>query len=122
MERDDDQWKDDCIELSIDPNNTRTDYFYLVTNSAGVPYDALASIGMNINKAWNGKWKTAASRSAEKWTVEFELPFKTFGEPKPGVNWLIGLNRSGENIRQSWTDGSYHSPNSFRTVQMTEEK
>ena len=77
---------------------------------------------MNINKAWNGKWKTAASRSAEKWTVEFELPFETFGEPKPGVNWLIGLNRSGENIRQSWTDGSYHSPNSFRTVQMTEEK
>ena len=122
MERDDDQWKDDCIELSIDPNNTRTDYFYLVTNSAGVPYDALASIGMNINKAWNGKWKTAAPRSAEKWTVEFELPFETFGEPKPGVNWLIGLNRSGENIRQNWTDGSYHSPNSFRTVQMTEEK
>ena len=57
-----------------------------------------------------------------KMTVEFELPFKTFGEPKPGVNWMIGLNRYGENIRQSWTDGSYHSPNSFRTVQMTEEK
>ena len=116
MERDDDQWKDDCIELSIDPNNTRTDYYYLVVNSAGIQYDALASAGMNINKAWNGQWKTSASKSKDKWTVEFELPFSTFGPPKPGADWLIGLNRTGENIRQSWTDGSYHSPNSFRTV------
>ncbi len=122
MKRDDDQWRDDCIELSVDPNNTRTDYFYLVTNSAGIQYDALASVGMNINKAWNGQWKTAASKSADKWTVEFELPFETFGTPKPGVNWLIGINRSGRGIiRQSWTDGSYHSPNSFRTASLTEE-
>ncbi len=122
MERDDDQWKDDCIELSIDPNNTRTDYFYLAVNSAGIQYDALASVGMNINKAWNGQWKTAASKSKDKWTVELELPFSTFGTPKPGVDWLIGLNRSGRGmIRQSWTDGSYHSPNSFRTVTLTEE-
>ncbi len=119
--RDDDQWKDDCIEFCLDPNNTRTDYFYLVVNPLGVQYDALASVGMNINKAWNGKWKTAASKTADKWIVEMELPFETFGTPKPGVNWLVGINRSGENIRQSWTDGSYHSPNSFRTVQMTEE-
>lgn len=122
MERDDDQWKDDCIELSIDPNNTRTDYYYLVTNSAGVQYDALASVGMNINKAWNGKWKTAVSKSGDKWTVEFELPFATFGTPKDGEDWLIGINRTGSGIHQSWTDGSYHSPNSFRTVRMTGKK
>ena len=122
MKRDDDQWKDDCIELSVDPDNTRTDYYYLVTNSAGVQYDALASVGMNINKAWNGKWKTAVSKSGDKWTVEFELPFATFGMPKEGVDWLIGINRTGSGIRQSWTDGSYHSPNSLRTVRMTGEK
>jgi Domain of unknown function (DUF1083). len=65
MERDDDQWKDTNIELSLDPNNTRTDYFYLVTNSAGIQYDALASVGMNINKRGtaNGKRRRQKPRT-----------------------------------------------------------
>lgn len=116
--RDDAQYQDDCIELFLDPNNTRTDYFYLVANAAGVQYDAMASVGMNINLKWNGKWRSAAGREKDKWILEFELPFSTFGKPQPGINWLLGINRTGENIRQSWTDASYHNPASFRTIDM----
>lgn len=120
-QRDDDQWKDDCIEISLDPANSRTDYYYLVVNPAGVQFDALASAGMNINKAGNGDWVSRSSVEPGRWIVEFELPFSTFGTPGEGAVWLLGLNRSGENIRQSWTDGSYHSPNSFRTMEVSGE-
>lgn len=116
--RDDAQYQDDCVELCLDPNNTRTDYFYLVANAAGVQYDAMASVGMNINIKWNGKWKSAAGKEKDRWILEFELPFSTFGKPQQGVNWLLGINRTGENIRQSWTDASYHNPASFRTIDM----
>ncbi len=114
--RDDDQWSDDCIELCLDPQNTRTDYYYLVVNSLGVQYDALASTGLSIDKGWNGKWHAATSKDRDSWTLEVELPFTTFGKPDSDATWLLGINRSGENIRQSWTDGSYHNPNSFKTL------
>lgn len=119
MKRDDGQYQDPCVELFIDPNNTRTDYYYLVINAAGVQYDAMASVGMNINLKWNGKWKSVVGKEKDRWILELELPFSTFGEPKADVNWLMGINRTGNNLRQSWTDASYHNPASFRTLDVS---
>ena len=116
LERDDDQWKDDCIELCLDPDNTRTDYYYLIVNSIGKQYDAMASVGLKINKKWDAEWRTASYKGKDYWTIIFELPFATFGTPNSDSNWLMGINRSGHNIRQSWTDGSYHNPNSFKSL------
>ena len=48
--------------------------------------------------------------------IEVEMPFRTFGEPKPDKPWLWGLNRS--HTRSSWTDGAFHSPNSFRVIHL----
>jgi hypothetical protein len=116
LKRDDDQWKDDCIELCLDPDNTRTDYYYLIANSIGKQYDAMASIGLKINKKWDTQWRVANYKGKDYWTVIFELPFASFGTPTAESNWLMGINRSGHNIRQSWTDGSYHNPNSFKSL------
>ena len=107
---------DDGIEMCLDPNNTRTDYYWLCVNADNVTIDALASVGMNINRKWEGEWRTAASKHADHWVIEVEMPFKTFGEPKPDKPWLWGLNRS--HTRSSWTDGAFHSPNSFRVIHL----
>jgi len=118
-EHDDNQWADDCIELFVDPQMTRTDYYHLAINSLNAHYDALASIGMNFDKGWNGRWNTAVSKGKDRWILEVELPFETFGgKAEEDSQWLLGINRSvaGRRTNSSWTDGSYHNPNSFRVI------
>ena len=71
-----------------------------------------------LDKKEDGEWTSATSRHDDHWVVEIEFPFSTFGEPAEGIPWLLGLNRCGPGIRQSWTDATYHSPNSFKTLRM----
>ena len=118
VEKDGQVYRDDGVELYLDPNNTRISYYWIVVNSAGVRCDAEASVGMNIDTSWDGEWTSATSRHEDHWVVEIEFPFSTFGEPAEGIPWLLGLNRCGLGIRQSWTDATYHSPNSFKTLRM----
>ena len=118
VEKDGQVYRDDGVELYLDPNNTRISYYWIVVNSAGVRCDAEASVGMNIDTSWDGEWTSATSRHDDHWVVEIEFPFSTFGEPAEGIPWLLGLNRCGLGIRQSWTDATYHSPNSFKTLRM----
>ena len=118
VEKDGQVYRDDGVELYLDPNNTRISYYWIVVNSAGVRCDAEASVGMNINTGWDGEWTSATSRHDDHWVIELAFPFSTFGEPAEGIPWLLGLNRCGSGIRQSWTDATYHSPNSFKTLKM----
>lgn len=113
-----DCYLDDGIEMCIDPMNTRTDYYWLCVNTRCTYIDALASLGMNINVKWNGKWRRAAKVYPDRWVIECEFPYSTFGRPKPGKAWLMGLNRCGPMRYESWTDATVHSPNSFRTLIM----
>ena len=107
---------DDGIETYLDPNNTRTDYYWLCVNVNNLRIDALASVGLKFDYRWNGKWRTATSRHADHWIVEMELPFATFGQPVPGKPWLWGVNRS--HTHYSWTDGAFQSPNSFKVIHL----
>lgn len=117
---DDDQWSDNSIELFIDPQRTRLQYYYLVANSLGSKFDALGSPGPSIDKNWNGKWNAKVSKGDKCWWLEIKLPMKTFKVKDFENPWHMGICRSrrnkdgGEN--SSWTDGSYHNPASFRTV------
>lgn len=116
--KDDAVYMDDGIELCLDPMNTRTDYYWICVNTLGTYVDSLASIGMNINRKWDGEWRRAAKVYADRWGIEIEFPYATFGAPKEGKAWLMGLNRCGPGRYESWTDATVHSPNSFRTLIM----
>lgn len=115
---DTDCYLDDGLEMCLDPMNTRTDYYWLCVNTRGAYIDALASLGMNINKKWNGRWRRATKVYPDRWVIECEFPYATFGKPLPGKAWLMGLNRCGPMRYESWTDATVHSPNSFRTLIM----
>ena len=117
-QRDEDVYMDDGVELYLDPNNTRTDYFWVCVNTIGTVEDALASVGMNINHAWNGKFRTASKVYDDRWVIEVEFPYAVFGGVKPDTPWLMGVNRCGPGYQSSWTDATVHSPSSFRTLIM----
>ena len=117
-QRDDDVYQDDGFELCLDPMNTRTDYYWICVNTLGTVQDALASIGMNIDLKWNGDFRVATKVYDDHWVIEAEFPYSLFGAPQKGKPWLMGLNRCGNWTNTSWTDGTVHCPNSFRTLIM----
>ena len=116
-ERDGKIWSDDCIELFLDAKFTRGEYRHLTINSKSALWDAKVGIGFQVDSKWDGQWSAKASVAADRWIVEIELPFSTFGSGGPKQPWLLGINRSrgGRDAcpNSSWTDGSYHNPQSF---------
>lgn len=64
-------WKDDCIELFLDPKLDRSTFRQLVVNSLGKVL-AVDSTGAK----WQPKVKVAAKVMADRWRVELVLPLE----------------------------------------------
>ena len=76
--RDEDLVKDDSVAILLDTFYDRRNAFLFRTNSLGAQYDALITDeGVDINVTWDEKWAVAAARSAEGWTAEVMIPFKS---------------------------------------------
>ncbi len=76
--RDADLVKDDSVAILLDTFYDRRNAFLFRTNSLGAQYDALVTDeGVDINVTWDEKWAVAAARSAEGWTAEVMIPFKS---------------------------------------------
>ena len=79
MERDADLSADDRIELLIDSFHDRHNAFYFSTNPPGALVDGLIIENGELNKNWNAIWYVRTRRSADGWTAEFAIPFKSIG-------------------------------------------
>lgn len=99
---------DDYLEVLLDTyNNRRTGYIFYV-NPNGVQRDGLLFGGMSYNMDWDGIWEGSAAISAEGWTAEMALPFKTLSfDPKNdtwGINLIRAIRRKREDIAWSQND------------------
>lgn len=117
-------YRDDCIQLFIDPNRTDTDYFTFSVNSRGTVRDTK---GKNI--AWNAEIRAMASVSAATWCVEIEIPLCDL-ELAPGTAatpWgfnLTRVRRAGAGAELSTfarIRGTFHQPTEFRPLHLPSE-
>lgn len=104
-------YTDDCIELYLQPDLAKPDYFQFVANALGTQYE-----GRGTDKTWNGEWEAAVSTSGGSWRLEIGIPFATLGiQPKPeaelGFN-IIRDDKSSGGEPISWC-GAYHTPDSW---------
>ncbi len=100
MRRDDGRiWRNDHLELFLDPTPDTDDYFHLLVDRAGNIFDSRRAPDdvTPRNEAWNGAWQAATAATEEGWTAEFAIPFAALGaEPaKPGDLWRFKLGRDG---------------------------
>jgi hypothetical protein len=104
--RDGSCFKQECLELFIDPYGTREKKYHFMLNPvADSSYDARFgfiedSLDPRFGKSdvtWNGAWEYTASVDKEKqcWTAVVQIPFATLGvpAPQPGVNWTMDVAR-----------------------------
>lgn len=136
--RDDPTYKDDAVEIFINPNPQQTFYYGLEMNAKGVLYDyfyafpqlLLARIdfsGVQLATNIRGTLNQTADQD-QGWTLELAIPWKNFSEltkklpPEVGSAWHVNLNRwdgTEPNRRLSvWSDTAQptanpHNPSRF---------
>lgn len=110
--RDGQVWNDDCVEVFLSPKINAEPYYQFLVNAIGTQCD-LKVTGSGFNKipSWDGDWKAAATRTADGYTVEIELPFRMFGRPE-AETWRIAFARENKVSQEdsSWPPmrGSFH--------------
>ena len=121
-------WEDDSVELFLDTNLDRVDYFHLIVNSQGryqARYCPNGEAGIdNRGSPWDAapEIKTTINREAKQWDCEILIPFDRLGgTPQKGTRWAVNFTRSfrGQNnpgsavqnwflvYRERW---NYHRP------------
>ncbi len=103
-------WRDDSIELFIQPGSGLP-YYHIAVNSLGATYDAVNRKIMESDVSWESGLKAAASRGESAWFVEIEIPIAGFGvgAVKPGDSWRVNLCRQ----RKAFAENSSWSPLRF---------
>jgi hypothetical protein len=104
---------DDMVVLLFDPFHDKKSGFVFATNPNGAMSDALVTDeSPRLNTDWQGVWRVAAERTADGWTAEFAIPFRTLRYPsRPGgdawgFNALRVVRRKNEEaLWSAWSRG-----------------
>lgn len=89
--------ENDIFGISLDPQNLKQYAQAFQTTPYGNQRDLQNFNGNNFDTGWNTLWKVRTQRTAEGFTVEFAIPFKTlrYNAPQNGepVEWGVTLVR-----------------------------
>ncbi|MGH9751514.1 MAG: DUF5916 domain-containing protein [Blastocatellia bacterium] len=94
MARDADLEIDDSVAILLDTFHDRRNAFYFATNPAGALVDGLVvenQSGINFN--WNAIWNVRAQRTAQGWSAEFAIPFKSLSFNQGQDVWGFNFSR-----------------------------
>jgi hypothetical protein len=108
-QRDDPTYRDDAVEIFINPKPEQSDYIGLEMNARAVLYDYFRAFPKHVLRRYdlaNVQLATdlrgtlnARGDEDEGWTLELAIPWANFDElgsrtaPKPGTEWRAILNR-----------------------------
>jgi uncharacterized protein DUF5916 len=94
LARDADLDVDDRILIVIDPFFDHRNGFFFAVNPAGARADGqIANNSERLSLEWDGIWNARARITAEGWTTEIEIPFKSLRfKPGQGV-WGLNVER-----------------------------
>jgi len=98
-DRDADVWRDDCIEIFLDPTPGTDDFHQFVINSKGVVVDLGYHLrkGERSTRTWDlDGLRVAAAAGKDAWDLEVAFPYAGFGRtrPEPGEEWLFNVCES----------------------------
>jgi hypothetical protein len=109
-------FKDDSVEIFLDPKGDGKDYFHLAANVLGTTFQQ-----RDTSIAWSADWVAVTGRESNAWTAEIAIPFSALKTTAPsnGTVWRANFcrnrvaSRTQETTCWSATYGSYHTPARF---------
>jgi hypothetical protein len=124
--RDGEVWRDDDLEIFLDPGKKKdpSDYFQLVVNALGTLTDQRGAPDVSGDVAWDCKGCTVkAAKDKDSWAIEMAIPLKALGVTKPlaGARWGVNFARdrkAGAAEKSSWANmgPQWHQPDQFATI------
>jgi len=111
---DGDVFRDDSIELFLQPDLAKPKYYQFITNALGSRYD-----GTGRDRSWDGSWRAAVAKTDTGWSLEGAISFSTFSAQKlkSGDRWGISIVRNEKAYRETscWNDlaDDFHNPRAF---------
>jgi hypothetical protein len=93
MVRDGQFGSDDRIQIVLDTYRDQRNAFYFATNPAGVLVDGLLFANGQSNMNWDAIWNVRARRTAQGWSAEFAIPFKSLSFPGGSRPWGFNFAR-----------------------------
>jgi hypothetical protein len=120
--RDDGQWRDDCVEVVLQPQK---DYYHFILTTIGSRYDAVTRNG-EADESWNPEWQYAVRKDADRWSAEIAIPFAILAaRPKVGERWRANLCREEQPHGElsTWSAGhtGFEEPERFGTLVFADE-
>ncbi|HSW46712.1 MAG TPA: hypothetical protein VLM89_14210, partial [Phycisphaerae bacterium] len=90
-DRDGKVWRDDSVEVMVDPTGMGKNVYHIVVNSTGNVYDAY-----NKEGKWDAKLVTKAATDDKGWSVTIGIPFAALKAkmPEPGQAWAANFFRN----------------------------
>jgi hypothetical protein len=119
--RDEEVWKEENIQIFIDPENSGREYFQFAVNPKGTVWDARCTAGGSIDPIFNADCGTACKVLSDRWILEMKISAASLNSKilETGI-WKMNILRN----RQALDNGGYstlgigkfNNPASYRTV------
>lgn len=89
-QRDHGVWKDDNLEMMIDPGDGEP-FRHMVVTAGGNRYDALGN-----DPEWNPEWTAKVTLKDDRWIAHIQLPFATLGKFRKDLTWQFMIIRNSK--------------------------
>ena len=117
-----DIWKDDSLELFVDPYPSDSAYFQIAANSRGHWFSlkSLAPDGSRVREWRPAGVRAAAALAEREWTLELSVPLVSLGALDATDTWRVNVARNRTFDARIHTlaslNGSLHQPSRFATM------
>ncbi|MGN0870190.1 MAG: DUF4838 domain-containing protein [Victivallales bacterium] len=129
---DPDTWKDNSVEIFLDPSGKRKGFYQIIINSRGALTDqyctALGS-STQCDSTWNSGAKIEVETYSKGWKAVIRIPLRSFREPLNPKGFLANFtrNRVLNNEQQYYTwspflSRNFHESKNFGTLVPEPEK
>ena len=116
-------WKDDCVEIFLQPEGRKDEYYQFIINSIGSRWNGVF-IDRKNTLTNLGNWNAAVYRGEDFWSIELKIPF-TYLNNKDKVEWRANIARSIRTTQESTTwstlRGGYHDIVNFGRIVFVEK-
>lgn len=122
LNRDPDLLNEDAAEILLDTFHDRRTAFLFILTAVGAQFDALVQNGGDdLNANWDGIWFSDTARTADGWSAELAIPFRTLRFPNVETQvWGANFGRVTTHSREysAWqaSEGSVPSEAFFRVT------
>ena len=85
---------DDLVTVVLDPFFDHRNGFFFQVNPAGARSDGqISNNAQSLTRDWDGIWDAAVTRTADGWTAELSIPFKTLRFRPDQTVWGLNVER-----------------------------